>query len=261
MSHSTHQQPYGAPSPQGQPAPRPMRNGLGTAALILGIIGALSGLIPLLFWMAGILGLIAVILGLVGNGRVKRGEANNRGVTLTGAVMGLVALVLSVIGMVITFKAVDDAVDEIDKALTPTGTKDDGGKKGTDDVLAPGKTAIYKDDLKITVSAPKSFQPSEYAVGHAKGNKGYQVTVTIENAGTKKFEATLITADARAGADGATAEQIFDEKAGSGFTGTILPGKKATATYAFSAPAAAKTLTVEMSPGLMHDETQWELPL
>ncbi|MFF4772635.1 DUF4352 domain-containing protein [Microtetraspora fusca] len=42
-----------------------MRNGLGVAALVLSIVGALSGLIPLLFWLAGTLGLLAVIFGFV----------------------------------------------------------------------------------------------------------------------------------------------------------------------------------------------------
>ncbi|MFI1017518.1 DUF4190 domain-containing protein [Streptomyces sp. NPDC020965] len=278
MSHSTHQPSHDSAPPQyGQHGRPSMRNGLGTASLILGIIGAISGVIPLLFWMAGILGVIALILGLVGRGRVKRGEANNKGVTITGAVLGLVALVLSVVGLIITVSAVSDVADEIDKATSTTTTKDPGssgkskgkgkgkskGGSGSDEakVLEAGGTSVYKDDLKITVSAAKSYAPSEYAVGHTKGNKAYQLTVTVENAGTKKFDAALVTTDARAGAEGVTAEQIYDEKVGSSFTGNVLPGKKSTVTYAFDAPATAKTLTVEVTPGFMYDATQWELTL
>lgn len=111
------QQPY---APAQTPGLRPARNGLGISALILGIIGAVSGLIPFLFWLAGILGVIALILGLVGRGRVKRGEATNKGATTFGAVLGLIALILSVVGAVITFKAVGDAVDELDRAVSDT---------------------------------------------------------------------------------------------------------------------------------------------
>ncbi|MFF3325405.1 DUF4352 domain-containing protein [Streptomyces sp. NPDC002889] len=274
MSHSTQQPQYGQP-----PVPaQPIRNGLGTAALVLGIIGTLSGLIPLFFWLAGILGLIALILGLSGRGRVKRGEAGNKGVTTTGAVLGLVALILSVVGAVLTFKAVDDAVDEINKATSgSSASKEPAAGKGKDDKggasdkgedkgdkgkgLEAGDGAIYDDDLKITVSEPKPYTPDEFASGHTKGNKAYSVTIVIENGGKEKFDATLLTADATAGEDGVTAEEIFDGKVGSGFTGNVLPGKKATVQFAFDAPADAKTLTVEVSPSFDYNASQWELKL
>ncbi|WP_328944298.1 DUF4352 domain-containing protein [Streptomyces sp. NBC_00250] len=252
-----------------------MRNGLGTAALILGIIGTLSGLIPLLFWLAGILGLIALILGLVGKGRVKRGEANNKGVTLTGAILGLVSLVLSVVGLVITVTAVSEAVDELDKSIKETAPKDPSstpnGKAPADSAskppadksgsLAAGDTQVYEDDVEVTVSNPKPFTPSEYAAGHTKGNKAYQVTVVVKNAGKEKFDAVAVMVNARAGQDGVEAEQVFDEKAGTGFEGTVLPGKKATVTYVFDAPKDAKNLTVEVAPGFAYDATQWDLKI
>ncbi|MFF7182707.1 DUF4352 domain-containing protein [Streptomyces sp. NPDC008121] len=256
---------------QPAPAPAAFRNGLGTAALVLGIIGTVSGLIPFFFWLAGILGLIALVLGLVGKGRVKRGEANNKGATVTGVVLGLAALVLSVVGAVITFAAVSEAVDEIDKAVKDAAPKDPtskkpgasagGGDTGTAKALGAGASSTYDDGLKVTVSAAKTYSPSEYAVGHTEGNKAYQVTVVIENGGTKRFDSTLATLDARAGKDGVAAEQIFDEKVGSGFDGAVLPGKKSTVTFAFDAPADAKTLMVDVSPGLEHNAAQWELKI
>lgn len=235
------------------------RNGLGTAALILGIIGTLSGLIPLFFWLAGILGVIALILGLVGRGRVKRGEANNKGVTTTGAILGLAALILSVVGAVITFTAVSDAVDEIDKSLQEAAPKDPSGAKADPaKTLAAGDTSVYE-DIKVTVSQATSYKPSEFAAGHTEGNKAYQVTVVVENAGKEKFDASLVTLTARAGKDGVPAEQIFDDKVGTGFSGSILPGKKSTVVYAFDVPKDAKDLAVEVSPGLDHEAAQWEL--
>ncbi|GLF99346.1 DUF4352 domain-containing protein [Streptomyces yaizuensis] len=331
MSHSTHQDPYGqgqqqpygnqpgygtpggpqttaghgdgygdgygqqqAPAGFGQQPPPPqrrMRNGLGTAALILGIIGTITGLIPLLFWLGGTLGLIALILGLSGRGRVKRGEAGNKKTATFGALLGLVAMVVGVIGAVITFKAVDDAVDEIDKAATGvTATKepgsDDGSKSGTSknkgnkgkkgkgkgagggsgdsggaSALAAGDTASYPDGLKITTAAPQPYTPDEYAAGHTRGNKAYLVKVTVENTGAEKFDSALLMAQARAGAEGVTAEEIFDDTVGGGMTGTLMPGKKATVSYAFDTPPTAKDLTVEITPGFEHDASQWELAL
>ncbi|MGP3632269.1 DUF4352 domain-containing protein [Streptomyces sp. 24-1644] len=273
------QQPF---APDQTPGVRSARNGLGTAALVLGIIGTVSGLIPFLFWLAGILGLIALILGLTGRGRVKRGEATNKGVTTFGAVLGLLALILSVVGAVITFKAVDDAVDEINKASSgssatadPGATKDEPAPEKTDDatdapadeeeppadLLEERDTAVYDDGLEITVGNAAAYTPDAYAAGHTKGNRAYKVSVVVENKTKEKFDAVLVSVDARAGEDGVSAEQIFDGKVGEGFTGTVLSGKKVTVQFAFDTPADAKNLTVEVSPGLDWDASQWELKL
>ncbi|GAA2961282.1 MULTISPECIES: DUF4352 domain-containing protein [Streptomyces] len=265
-------QPHSQPpyAPAHAPGARPARNGLGIAALVLGIIGSVSGLIPLLFWLAGILGLIALILGLSGRGRVKRGEATNKGVTTFGAVLGLVALILSVVGVVITFKAVDDVVKDIDKEISgssasakPGGTGD-GGKSGdapAGEALTEGDSAVYDDGLEVTVNAPAAYTAGEFAIGHTKGNDAYTVSVVIENKGKEKFDAALVTLEARAGKDGVDAEQIFDDKIGEGFTGTVLPGRKITAEYAFDTPADAGNLTVEVSPGFDRDTSHWDLKL
>ncbi|MEW1721110.1 DUF4190 domain-containing protein [Streptomyces sp. NPDC093109] len=275
MSHVTH-----TPQPT-----QPARNGLGTAALILGIIGALSGLIPLFFWLAGVLGVIGLILGLSGRGRAKRGQATNKKAATAGAVLALVSLGLSVWGMVVTFSAVDDLVNDIDKATSsqsatkaPGSGSDDkdsakGGDKGSGDsgkdkdgdtpagALGAGDAASYDGKISVTVSAPKPYTPGEFAIGHTEGNKAYQVTVVIENTGKDKFDATLATAGARAGDDGVEAEAIFDDTIGAGFTGSVLPGKKSTVVFAFDAPAEATSLMVEVSPGFTYDASQWELKL
>jgi hypothetical protein len=262
------QQPHGG-APGQFSAPGPARNGLGTAALVLGIIGILFAVIPFLFWIGTVLGLLALILGIVGLGRAKRGEATNKGTATAGTVLGLLALIVSVIIGIVTVMAVDEAVDELNKAVENTAPKDAsaGGADGSGDEAAADKgkalvadeTSVYDDDVQVTVSAPKPYSPTEFAVGHTEGNQAYQVTVTIENGGKEKYDTSLVTVDARAGKDGVTAEQIFDGDTGGGFEGMILPGKKATVTVAFDAPADAKNLTVEVSPGFEYDASQWEL--
>ncbi|MCW2668461.1 MAG: hypothetical protein JWO27_358 [Frankiales bacterium] len=78
--------PYGAPLPYGTPTgPFPGaggRNGMGVAALVLGIVGATC-----LFWTV-IAPALGVVFGLVGRRRAKRHEATNGGVALTGAILG-----------------------------------------------------------------------------------------------------------------------------------------------------------------------------
>lgn len=79
---------YGQPSPYGygQPAAAPA-NGLGVAALVIGIIALVLCWVP----FVGLLGIVAVILGFIGIRRVSRGAATNRGMSITGVVTGVLA--------------------------------------------------------------------------------------------------------------------------------------------------------------------------
>ena len=75
----------------GQIAPR---NGIGTAALVLGILAVVF---CWTFWGGVVMGILAIIFGGVGLGRANRGEASNRGSALAGLVLGIVALALLVL--------------------------------------------------------------------------------------------------------------------------------------------------------------------
>lgn len=102
--------PYGAPaygSPYGQPAygepgpgqgsyggPAQRRNGLGTAALVLGVLGLLSVITLVTFPIGIVLALLAVVLGIIGRRRVKRGEATNGGAALAGLILGVLSLLI-----------------------------------------------------------------------------------------------------------------------------------------------------------------------
>lgn len=92
---------YGAPPQYGQgnygQQPTNPKNGLGIAAMVLGILAMLT----ILTVFGGILfGLIAVVLGFVARGKVKKGEATNGAVALSGIITGGLALLLS-IGLII----------------------------------------------------------------------------------------------------------------------------------------------------------------
>lgn len=75
-----------------------IRNGAGTAALVLGIIA-----IVLSWTVVGgiVLGILAVVFGIVGRGRASRGEATNRGSATAGIVTGVIGVVLA--GALIAF--------------------------------------------------------------------------------------------------------------------------------------------------------------
>lgn len=92
---------YGAgyPPPPPQPysgypqGPTPTRNGLGIAALIVGLV-SIFGVVC--FGFGGfVLGLVAIVLGILGRGRAKRGEANNGGVATAGIALGVLGIVVN----------------------------------------------------------------------------------------------------------------------------------------------------------------------
>ncbi|WP_156037732.1 DUF4190 domain-containing protein, partial [Glycomyces tenuis] len=67
------------------------RNGLGTAALVCGIVALALALIPALNLFTWPLGVLAIVFGAVGWGRVNKGQATNKGQAITGLVLGIVS--------------------------------------------------------------------------------------------------------------------------------------------------------------------------
>ncbi|MCK7625100.1 DUF4352 domain-containing protein [Streptomyces sp. RS10V-4] len=251
--------PEGAP---GMPAPQAARNGLGVAALVLGIIGFLSGIPMVLFWLAGPLGLLALIFGLVGASRVKKGQATNKGVAITGTILGALALILAIVGIIVSALAVKSAVDEINKQVKGAQAQPkDGSKAGDTKPYGPGDIATYPDKgIEVSVAKPAPYAVGEIASGHKDGNKAYKVAVQIKNKGKSAFDPALTQIKARTGAEGREAEQIIDGKIGIGFDGTIAPGATATVDVAFDAPPTAKDLDVEVTPDVDMEGVHWKLP-
>lgn len=120
-------QPYPYPQPglpQGYPQqgqygqyeqPR-KSNGLGIAALVLGILS-----LPAAF-LAGVpgivLGPIAVVLGVLGLRRVKARRADNRGMAIAGLVTGILGLLLGILVLVFTVFVVQttgDCLNELEQ--------------------------------------------------------------------------------------------------------------------------------------------------
>ncbi|MCX4640654.1 DUF4352 domain-containing protein [Streptomyces sp. RPA4-5] len=263
MSQQTHYQP--APQgPTGAPAPQAARNGLGVAALILGIIGALSGIPMILFWLAGPLGVLALIFGLVGLSRAKKGQATNKGVAVTGTILGALALVLAVVGVIVTVLAVNKAVDEVHQQVEQSSGQPKNGSGESAKDLGPGETAKYNNGVQVTVSkaAPYTVDPNTVVSGHTQGNKAYKLTVTVKNTGSKAFDKPLVQTKARA--NGKEAEEVDDDKHGilhHDFGNAISPGESASVEMVFDAPPTAKQLDVEVTPDFLLDAVSWKLAL
>ncbi len=69
------------------------QNGMGTAALVMGILQ---------FFCLGIIGsILAIIFGKIGMNKADQGLATNRGVAKAGFILGIIGVILSVIGIII----------------------------------------------------------------------------------------------------------------------------------------------------------------
>ncbi len=102
---------YSQPGQYGQPQ---KSNGLGIAALVLGISS-----LPAAFF-AGVpgivLGLLAVVLGIFALRRVKARRADNRGMAITGLVLGILGLLLGILVLVFTlfvFQTAGDCLNQL----------------------------------------------------------------------------------------------------------------------------------------------------
>lgn len=89
------QQAPGAPGYYGWPGTAPLpSNGMGTAALVIGIIAAV---VFCLWPIAILLGVLAVIFGSIGRAKARRGEATNPGQALAGIICGAVGIVFGLV--------------------------------------------------------------------------------------------------------------------------------------------------------------------
>ncbi|MFI1659518.1 DUF4190 domain-containing protein [Streptomyces sp. NPDC020472] len=69
-------------------------NGMGTTAMVLGII-AVAGFC--MYGLGVILGVLALIFGIIGMKKAARGEATNRGMALAGVVLGSIGILVSAV--------------------------------------------------------------------------------------------------------------------------------------------------------------------
>ncbi|CAA9263592.1 MAG: hypothetical protein AVDCRST_MAG20-2874 [uncultured Acidimicrobiales bacterium] len=118
------QPPYS--QPYGQPYGAPPKNGMGTAALVLGIIAVV---LSVLFFPLGILlGIVAAVLGYLGRKKAARREATNRGQATAGLVLGLVAVLVGglIAAFVGNFLAENsDEIGDLSECLEDAGTTEE----------------------------------------------------------------------------------------------------------------------------------------
>lgn len=148
------------PAGNGQP-PKPPRNGLGTTALVLGILAVLFAMIPIIGMIAWPLSILGLIFGIIGVVRLRSGKADNKGVAISGTVLSAIGLILCIVWVAAFSNAVATAppVTGSLPASSGTGATQAGGAfpgaTSNDVVGKPGET-LSIGDMQVTASALKS---------------------------------------------------------------------------------------------------------
>jgi len=189
-----------------QDAPQAPKNGLGTTALILGIIGLLFAWIPIIGFLGLVLGVLATIFGIIGIVRAHKGTATNMVMTYIGAGLGVLSIVLSTVVFGAFVLAVDKGINEDNLPTRDLGdqnspAQDSNGPKtvryevegtGTANSISFGQDGSISQDNGAELPWKKEAGYSDFTLFTltAQSNGGGEITCRITAEGTVIAENT-----------------------------------------------------------------------
>ncbi len=95
--------------------PQQPKNGLGTAGFVLGLVGLVLSVIPFINVVAWPLVIVGLVLSIVGIVRVNKGQANNKGLSIAGAILSVLGLVGCIWWTVVIGQAVSELQDQLEQ--------------------------------------------------------------------------------------------------------------------------------------------------
>ena len=107
----------GRPGNYPPPPEPPAKNGLGTTALVLGILSVVLAFVPILGFVSYPLAILGVVFGLVGLRRVSKRAATNRGVSLAGLITSVLGFVLVIVSTITYVGAINAGVQGVNDSL------------------------------------------------------------------------------------------------------------------------------------------------
>ena len=116
---------------------------MGTAGLVLGIVGTIFSLIPLMFWIGAPLALLGLVLGVVGRKQAIT-EGQPTGMATAGIVLGIIGLVIGVSMWVLCSMCTNSARKGWEKAVNDPEFK----KQFGDDKLKNDFDKAFNDALE-----------------------------------------------------------------------------------------------------------------
>src|SRR5699024_10305358 len=153
---------------------------------IIAPIGGIAGVLTSVLLFGGLLGIAAVVFGFIALSAIKKGLASNKGVSITGLILGFVAVVFTIVALVIYMVlgvGFISAVESAASSQSPSSGPVDPSQGADDGQAAPaqGNEVTIGDDVTATVQV-RPGTADEYASG-AESSDGdiAVVTMTVKN--------------------------------------------------------------------------------
>lgn len=246
------------------PPPAPVRrtNALALTGLIVGGVGLLLSVIPIINNFAFALALVGLVLAIIGLVRWRK-VGSGKGLGIAGIIVSVVAGAAVLVSQAVYSAALDELAEELDGAAVVSDETAAAGDSAAQEPSAEepaaeepvesltagfGETVAYEDGLEILVGAPTDFTPGEWSAGAEGFDSSVRFDVTITNGTAEAFDPSGVFLTASSG--GREGSQVFDSENGleGGPMTSILPGQSVTFPVAF-AVADPADLVVQVAPG------------
>lgn len=178
------------------------KNGIGLTAMILGIVGFVLSLIPLIGVVAWPLVILGLIFGMIGIVRAYRKIATNMGMAIAGTA-------LSAVGLVVCIIYAASFGSYMSNTPPPSGSVPGVTQGGTESRADVGfdQPYTFSGGETVTVSAPAEFSAENPYMDAPAGKRLVQTTVTVHNGTDRAFNAASVTLTAQHG--GQVASQSY----------------------------------------------------
>jgi Domain of unknown function (DUF4190) len=116
MSAPEAQQPPSAPHQPQVVVIEKRGNGLAVAGFVCGLLSALFGLIPILFFFSFPLSILGIVFSAIGWRRARRDPSRGgKGLSIAGLVLGIIGFVLAIVSVAIIEDAAEDLEEDLEE--------------------------------------------------------------------------------------------------------------------------------------------------
>lgn len=201
-------------------------SGLAVTGFVLGIISLVLCWIFLVQLSSLLLfGPAALVFSVIGLVSTRKGRRRGRGLAISGAVLGVVTIAISIVTSQMWSRAWVAAEDLPLHDGAATGTRTDA--------LPFDQPVTFTDGLRLTVSKPELYSPTETPDTKMRGDSSYQVSFTVTNVGSD--EALVESNITGYTANGSNCPKLYDPAQASGvIDGPLQPGQTVAADIAFT---------------------------
>ncbi|RRO16995.1 DUF4190 domain-containing protein [Saccharopolyspora rhizosphaerae] len=162
-------------------------NGIGVAALVLGIVGFLMSLLPLIGVVAWPMVVLGLIFGVVGIMRARRKIATNLGMAVAGTV-------LSALGLVVCIVYAASFSYYVATTPPPSGSMPGATQDDSETAVQVGfdQPYTFSGGETITISRPVEHPADNPYADAPTGERLVQTTVTVHNGTGRPFNAASV---------------------------------------------------------------------